>query len=186
VRSRRETNEERKEKHTERKSVILAVAAAIGLLLLAPGGRAEEKEGSGVDWKALGAAKVSLEKGLSAAQQKGRPISGKFETDKGKLQLSVYTASQGKFREVIVDHTSGKVSKTEEIKEGEDLSAATAQNHATAKGKRSLRSAVQKAESDNAGYRAVSVVPSLEGGRSVARIVLENETGTKTVSEGLD
>lgn len=39
---------------------------------------------------------------------------------------------------------------------------------------------------EDAGYRAVSVVPSLEGGRSAAKIVLENATGTKTVSEGLD
>jgi len=54
----------------------MANAATIGLLLLAPGGTAEEKEGPGVDWKALGSAKVSLEKGLSAAQQKGGPISG--------------------------------------------------------------------------------------------------------------
>jgi hypothetical protein len=170
----------------ERARVMAVIAATIGLLLLAPGGRAEEKEGPGVDWKALAASKVSLEKGLEAVERQGRPISAKFEMEDGKLQLSVYTANQNKFWEVIVDHTSGKVSKTEEIREGEDLSAAAAQNQATAKGKKSLRSAVQKAASDNAGFRAVSVVPSLEGGRSVARIVLENATGTKTVSEGLD
>jgi hypothetical protein len=104
----------------------------------------------------------------------------------GKLQLSVYTAKQDKFWEVIVDQTSGKISKTEEIKEGEDLSAAKAQNEAMAKAKKSLRSAVEKAISGNAGYRAISVVPSLEGGRPVAKAVLENATGTKTVSEGLD
>ena len=169
-----------------RKTPILVGAAIVGALLLAGSGRAEEKGGPGVDWKALRAARVSLEKGLGAAQQKGKPISGKFEIDEGKLQLSLYTASQGKFWEVIVDHTSGKVSKTEEIKEGEDLSAAKAQNEAMAKAKKSLRSAVAKAVSGNAGYWAVSVVPSLEGGRPVAKVVLENATGTKAVSEGLD
>jgi len=169
-----------------RKTAILVGAAIVGALLLEGSGRAEEKEVPGIDWKALQAAKVSLEKGLAAAQQKGKPISGKFEMEEGKLQLSVYTASQGKFWEVVVDHTSGKISKTEEIKEGEDLSAAKAQNDAIAKAKKSLRSAVAKVVSGNAGYRAVSVVPSLEGGRPVAKVVLENATGTKAVSEGLD
>jgi hypothetical protein len=126
-------NDERKEKHMERKRVVPLIAATIGLLLLAPGGRAEEKEGPGVDWKALRAAKVSLEKGLAAAQEKGKPISGKFEMNEGKLQLSLYTANRGKFWEVIVAHASGKVSKTEEIKEEEDLSAAKAQSEAMTK-----------------------------------------------------
>jgi hypothetical protein len=179
-------NDERKEKHMERKRVIPVIAAMFGLLLLALGGRAEEKEGPGIDWKALGAAKMSLEKGLAAAQQKGKPISAKFEVDEGRLQLSVYTASQGKFWEVIVDHASGKVSKTEEIKEGEDLSAAKAQSEAMAKAKKSLSSAAQKAVAANAGYRAVSIVPTLEQGKPVATVVLENATGTKTVSESLD
>ncbi len=169
-----------------RKTAILVGAAIAGALLLAGSGRAEEKEGPGVDWKALQAAKVSLEKGLAAAQQKGKPISGKFEMDEGKLQLSLYTANQHKFWEVIVDHTSGKLSKTEEIKEGEDLSAAKAQSEAMAKAKKSLSSAVGKAVAANAGYRAVSVVPTLEQGKPVARVVLENATGTKTVSESLD
>ena len=166
-----------------RKTTIGVVAAIVALLLGAVRGRAEDKS---VDWKMLQAAKVSLEKGLATVERQGKPISGKFEMEDGKLQLSVYTAKQAKFREVIVDHTSGKITKTEEIKEGEDLSAATAQNQAMAKAKKSLRSAVEKAVAANAGYRAVSVLPSSEGGRPVANVVLENTTGTKTVSEGLD
>lgn len=167
----------------ERKRVIPVIAAGVGLFLLSVGGRAEEKS---VDWKTLQTAKVSLEKGLAAAQRQGKPISGKFEMEDGKLQLSIYTEKQGKFWEVIVDHTSGKVSKTEEIKEGEDLSAAKAQSEAMAKAKKNLRSVVAAAVAANVGYRAVSVVPSLEGGRPVAKIALENATGTKSVSEGLD
>ncbi|HYT32585.1 MAG TPA: PepSY domain-containing protein [Thermoanaerobaculia bacterium] len=166
-----------------RKSAIPVVAAIAATFLLATVALAEEK---GIDWKVLEGAKVSLEKGLAAAQQKGKPISGKFEMEYGKLQLSVYTASQGKFWEVIVDHASGKVSKTEEIKEGEDLSAAKAQSEAMAKAKKSLSSAVQKAAASNAGYRAVSVVPTLEQGKPVATVVLQNATGSKTVSKSLD
>ena len=161
----------------------LVTVAVAGLLLLAGGVAAEEK---GVDWKAFEAAKVSLEKGLAAAQQKGKPISGKFELEEGKLQLSVYTAGNGKFWEVIVDHATGKISKTEEIKEGEDLSSAKAQSEAMANAKKSLSAATQKAVAANAGYRAVSVVPSLEQGKPVATVVLENAIGTKTVTENLD
>src|SRR5713101_5198951 len=34
-------------------------------------------------------AKVSLDAGLKASEREGKPISGKFELDEGKLQLSV-------------------------------------------------------------------------------------------------
>jgi hypothetical protein len=167
----------------DRKSTFFTVSALSVALLLTTVLTAEEK---GVDWKAFGAAKVSLEKGLAAAQAQGKPISGKYEMEEGKLQLSVYTAKQNKFWEVIVDYATGKVSKTEEIKEGEDLSAAKAQSEAMGKAKKSLQAATEKALAANAGYRAVSVVPELKDGKPVAAIVLENATGTKDVSESLD
>ena len=158
--------------------------SAIGCLLMLVGTAIAEDKG--VDWNALQAAKVSLGKGLNAAGSKGKPISGKFEVEDGKLQLSVYTASKGKFSEVIVDHLSGKISKSEQIKEGEDYSAAVAQSKAMAKAKTSLSAAVGKALGANPGYRAVSVDASLDRGKPVATVVLENSTGTKTISEKLD
>ena len=154
-----------------------------GAFLLAGVGIAQEK---GVDWKTLEGTKVSLEKALAAAEQKGKPISGKFEMEDGKPQLSVYTASQGKFWEVIVDRTSGKVSKTEEIKEGEDLAAAKAQTDALAKSKKSLRTATEKVVAANPGSRVVSVFPSADSGHPVARVTLTSAAGNKTVSESLD
>jgi hypothetical protein len=148
------------------------VVGMVGILLLSGAGKGAEKEGAGVDWKALQAAKVSLEKGLAAAGQAGKPISGKFEMEDGKLQLSIYTQKQGKFSEVIVDHATGAIAKTEEIKEGDDLSAAKSQSEAMGKAKKTLAAAVAKAVSGNAGYRAVSAVPLLEGGRPIATVVL--------------
>jgi hypothetical protein len=38
---------------------------------------------------ALSEAKVSLQQGLVASESEGQPISGKFEVEDGKLQLSV-------------------------------------------------------------------------------------------------
>jgi hypothetical protein len=166
-----------------RKFAMLLISVIGGVVLQVGAAIAEDK---GVDWKTLEAAKISLAKGLAAAQQKGKPISGKFEMDEGKLQLSVYTASKGKFSEVIVDYTTGKVSKSDQIKEGEDYSDSVAQNKAMAKAKKSLSAAVAKAVAGNTGYRAVSVVPSLEQGKPVAAVVLQNATGTKTVSEKLN
>lgn len=94
--------------------------------------------------KALKDAKVSLEKGLSASESQGKPISGKFEVEDGKLKLSVYTMKGDKFSEVIVDHKTGKVAKTEAITGGGDLTASKVQSEAMAKAKVSLRSALRR------------------------------------------
>jgi hypothetical protein len=166
-----------------RKLAVLVTSAIGGLFLMAGGAIAEDKA---VDWKMVDAAKISLAKGLAAAQARGKPISGKFEMEDGKLQLSTYTAGKGKYWEVIVNHMSGKIAKSEQIKDGEDFTHATDQSKAMAKAKKSLSSAVTKAVAGNAGYRAVSVVPGLEQDKPVATIVLQNATGTKTVSEPLN
>ena len=166
-----------------RKFAMLVASAMGGAFLLVGAAIAEDKP---VDWKALEAVKISLAKGLTGAQSKGKPNSGKFEMHEGKLQLSIYTASKGKYSEVIVNHTSGKIAKSEVIKDGEDFTHATDQSKAMAKAKKSLSAAVAKAVAGNAGYRALSVVPSLEQNKPVAAIVLQNATGTKTVSEPLN
>ena len=136
--------------------------------------------------KALQGVTVSLEQGLSAAESSGTPISGKFEIEDGKLQLSVYTMKGNHFSEVIVDQTTGRVTKTEKIESGEDLAAAKAQSAAMAKTKQSLRAAVDRAVNANAGSRAVSVTATLEGGMPVAKLTVLQGTTFKTVSEKLN
>ncbi|MFX7082914.1 hypothetical protein ABTI41_20435, partial [Acinetobacter baumannii] len=79
-----------------------------------------------------------------ASEQEGRPISGKFELNEEKLQLSVYTAKDGKFSEELVDYTTGKVVKVEAITNGDDLAVANAQNAAMSKARTSLKDAVDK------------------------------------------
>jgi len=171
-----------------RKSTIFALAVTFAWLL---GGHTilaqkyEDKEHAELA-KALKGVKVSLEKGLSASEPQGRPISGKFEVEDGKLQLSVYTMKGDKFSEVIVDHKTGKTAKTEAITGGEDLTAAKAQSGAMAKAKVSLRSATEKAVKANKGFRAVTVTPSLKDGHPVAEVALVKGEEFKTVSEKLD
>jgi hypothetical protein len=136
--------------------------------------------------KALSGAKVSLGAGLTASRNEGKPISAKFEVEDGKLQLSVYTEKPGKFIEVVVDHQSGKVAKSEAITEGEDLTAAKSQSAAMAKAKGSLSDAIAKAVAKNGGYRAVSAVPSLKNGHPIAQVELVKGDKWKTATEKLD
>ncbi len=136
--------------------------------------------------KALGAAKVSLQSGLSASGAAGTPISAKYEVEDGKLQLSVYTKKGSGFSEVIVDHTTGKVAKTDAITSGDDLTAAKAQSEAMAKAKRSLRAAADEAAKANKGYRVVSVMPELKEGHPVAEVTLVKGDEFKVVPEKLD
>lgn len=136
--------------------------------------------------KALTGVTVSLEQGLRASAAQGTAISGKFELEDGKLLLSVYTMKAGKFSEVIVDYKTGKITKTEAITSGEDLTAAKSQRAAIAKAKGTLADAVARVVKANAGARAVSATPALEAGHPVAKVtVLQGQT-FKTVSEKLD
>jgi len=136
--------------------------------------------------KYLPSAKVTLQQGLAAAESQGQPISGKFEVDEGHFQLSVYTARGGKFSEVLVDHATGKVAKSEAITGGDDLADAKKQMATCAKSKKPLKAAVDAAEQSSAGYRAVSVAPELSNGHAVAVVMLLKGTEVKSVSEPLE
>ena len=130
--------------------------------------------------KALGAAKVTLQQGLTASEREGQPISAKFEIDGGRLQLSVYIANSGKFAEVVVDYKTGAIGKTEPITGGDDLTAAKAQRASLAGVKTSLSDATDKAEAESPGYRAISVTPSLKQKHSVAIVELLKGSQIKT------
>jgi hypothetical protein len=139
---------------------------------------------------ALSGAKVSLQQGLVASEAEGQPISGKFEVEDGKLQLSVYTAKDGKFFEVIVDHETGKISKVEPISEGEDLSHAKSQKAAMDRAKVKLADAAVKSMGQAKGpvgdVRVVSVMPELKDNHPEAAIVLLAGKQFSTASERLD
>jgi len=171
-----------------RKFALFTMCAAVIWLLGGNTGWAEKYKGKeGADLaNALQGTKLSLRNGLSASEREGKPISGKFELEDGKLQLSVYTEKGGKFSEVLVDLKSGKVVKVEPIVSGEDLTAAKAQGEAMAKAKLSLRAAIGKVVKADKGFRAVSISPALKDGHPVADITLVKGTEYKAVSEKLD
>src|SRR5262245_13045830 len=131
-------------------------------------------------------AKVTLQQGLAAAAQQGRPISAKFEVEDGKFQLSVYTAKDGKFSEVIVDHTTGKVTKTESITGGADLADAKSQSVAMDKAKTDLKTAVDMSAATTSGSRAINVTPALKDGHPIASVTLRTGQQFQTVEQLLE
>jgi uncharacterized membrane protein YkoI len=153
------------------------------LAALAIPARAEEKSDLA---GRMSEAKVPLERGIAASKVTGTPISAKYEVEDGKLQLAVYTAKGDSFSEVIVDHKTGKVAKSDPITSGDDLTAAKAQNEAVSQGKTPLDAAVAKAVKANKGYQAVSAMPSVKDGRPMVEITLLKGTSSKKVSHPLN
>src|SRR2546430_13280479 len=145
-----------------KRGALLPLAGS-GVLLLgssvAWAGQYDEKERAELA-QALKGAEVSLKQGIVASASKGKPISGKFEVEDGKLQLSVYTAKGGGFSEVVVDPKSGRVAKVEAIEGGEDLTAAKAQADAMAKAKTPLQAAIDAALKKNRSEEHTSELQS--------------------------
>ena len=169
----------------DRRQLLLATIISLTTSLSCYRLYAEERNDPAL-FSLMGNAKVSLQDGLETATTEGQPISAKFEVDDGKLQLSVYTVKAGKFYEVIADHTTGKVSKTEEITEGEDLSAAKSQSEAMRKATTDLKTAASKSAAQIPGSRVVSITPSIKGGHAVASITLLDGPQFKTVEQPLE
>ena len=161
----------------------VALLTIVSLMVggLCPAWSAEQDDATLI--KAVSRAKVTLQQGLTASQREGRPISGKFEMENGKLQLSIYTEKAGKFFEVIVDHVSGSVAKTEPITEGDDLAEAKTQSAAMSKAKTDLKSATNMAA---IGSRAVAVTPELKDGHPVASVSFAKGDKLQTATQPLD
>ena len=90
------------------------------------------------------------------------------------------------FSEVIVDHQTGRITKSEAITGCEDLAAAKQQAEVMAKAKSSLRAAAEAAVKANSGFRVVSVMPTLRGGQPMADVTLAKGREFKTVSAKLN
>ena len=161
--------------------VALLTIVSLTLCGLCPAWSAEQDDAALI--KAMSGAKVTLQQGLTASEPEGRPISGKFEIEDGKLQLSIYTEKAGKFFEVIVDHVSGSVAKTEPITEGDDLAEAKTQSAAMTKAKTDLKSATNRAA---VGSRAVAVTPDLKDGHPVASVSFAKGDKLQTATQPLD
>jgi len=167
-------------------TIIVALALVVTWPLAAAVAWASDEKDHAELAKALKDAKIPLQRGLTASAKEGKPISATYEVEDGKLQLSVYTMKGDTFSEVIVDHKTGKVAKTEPITGGDDLTHAKAQSEAMAKAKRSLEAVAADAVKKNNGFRVVSVMPEMKDGHPVADVTLVKGEEWKTVSEKLE
>lgn len=161
---------------------VVAIIAAVG----ASAALADDPSDKAAMAKQIGSAKITLQQGLAAGEAQGQVISGKYEMDEGKFQLSVYTAKGTALQEVIVDHTTGKIEKAEPLSEAEDIVAGKKQVAVMAKGTTALKDAVDKAEKQAPGFRAVSVEPKSKANHPVAVVTLVKGAQFKTVSESLE
>jgi hypothetical protein len=166
------------------RSTLLIVAISLS------GGLSAPAWAEGGDPAALAAAMkdatATLQGGLKASEPQGTPISAKFEIADGKLQLSVYTMKGDGFMEVVADPKTGAIAEAEKITDADDLKAAESQKAAMAKAKVPLLTATETAVKANAGSRAVSVYPQLQGSNPVAEVTLLQGTTFKKVTEKLD
>jgi hypothetical protein len=161
-------------------SIALLSALAIAFWTIPASAAMSDKEKADLAPVVAGA-KVTLEQGLMASKKNGKPVSGKFEIENGKPQLSVYIVKDGtKYSEVIVDHTSGEIAKAEPITGGDDLTAAKKQSAGLYRATRELREAVKEAKRDNPGYLAVSVWPEMKDAHSIATVTLVKDNDWKT------
>jgi len=168
-------------------SLLVAALAAVSVVFAQQGDDDD-------DDAALGAvvtnAQVSLEQGFAASSGEGVPISGKFEIEKEGAQLSVYTARNDAYAEVIVDHRTGRVAKVIPIVDADDLVSAREQMEVMRHAGVSLEQVTANALKTSPGYRAVSVTPGRKDGRAgappLAKIVLTNGREWKTVYEALE
>jgi hypothetical protein len=169
---------------------VIVLVIAITSPLQSPA-QSDPGEGRETLTRALRGAWLPLESGLAASAREGTPLSAKYEIDDGAFQLSVYTwkgdAYAGdSFSEVIVDYNTGGVTKVDAITDGGDLAAAQSQKAALTRAKRSLADATAAAVKANAGYRAVSAMPKVDGSGPVAEVTLVRGDDWKVVTERLD
>jgi hypothetical protein len=159
------------------------VLAAILLFIAAPG-KAEDADFLELA-KALPDAAISLKDGLALSDFAGRPISAEYEIEGGLLLLFVLAAKEGRFTEIVFDGRSGSLEQVEPVSDADDLEDAKQQNAAMAKADISLLTALEQVEKENEGYRAVSVIPRLDGEAPVAAFVLIEGTDVRKLEKKL-
>ena len=164
---------------------LILLGAAFGFWSAMPGPAWAEENPAALA-AAMKDATATLQDGLKASEREGTPISGKFEIDGGKLQLSVYTMKGDAFTEVVADPKTGAIKEAEAIKDADDLKAAAAQKAAMAKAKVTLVAATEAAVKANPGSRAVSIYPQLNEGSATAEVTLLEGATFKKVTEKID
>jgi len=166
-------------------SLLIAALAAVSVAVAQ---QDDDDDDDAVLGGVVMSAPISLGQRFAASSGAGVPVSGKFEIEKEAAQLSVYTARNDAYAEVIIDHRTGRVAKVIPIVDGNDLASAKEQMEVMRHAGLSLEQVTASALKSSPGYRAVSVTPGREdaGAPPLAKIVLTNGREWKTVYEPLE
>jgi hypothetical protein len=166
-----------------RTPVLILVAAAA---LCAPSAFSAAPNDQATLAAQVASAPITLQQALAAAETRGQPISGKFEIHEGHLRLSVDITKESDLLQILIGHTTGRIVRLDPITAAQDVTAARGRVAAMAKASKALKTAVDEAEQDAMGYRAVSVVPKLRFHHAVATVILVKGKKFKSVSERLE
>jgi hypothetical protein len=166
-------------------NLIRSTILAGSLALTAVPARAEDMDEAALA-TALQGVTTTLESGLRVSEQNGRPLSGKFEMDDGRLQLSVYTAKGDDLMEVVINPADSKIISVQGLTDPEDIEAAKQQKSALSNSAGSLTGTLAKVTAQNPTARAVSIVPQLKEGRPTADIMLLKGKAFSMVSQPID
>jgi len=164
----------------------LVLVAAVALSGVGPVPASAQDEEIAAMAAALKDINLTLQEALKASEKEGQPISAQFEMDDGKLQISIYASKGEDFVEVIADPKTGAIVRSEKITDDDELSDAADQKAAMAKATISLIAAANAAVNDNAGFRAVAILPDLRDDHAIAEVTLLQGTTAKKVTEKLD
>jgi hypothetical protein len=140
--------------------------------------------------RALQGAWLPLESGLAVSAREGTPLSASDEeSTMAPFSCRSIRRRQGLLRrtpswEVIVDYSPVWCSSRDH-RDGGDLAAAGSESR-NGSGQTLAAEATADAVKANAGYRAVSAMPSLDNGHPVAEVTLVHRDGWKVVIERLD
>ncbi len=159
-----------------RRKMLLMTAGATVLGLAALVGFADhnaifadddDDEGQEALIKLLDTAKINLQQGLAASEPQGQPISAKFEVDDGKLQLSVYTAKEGKFSRCWSTYERQGANRAHHRRRRSRCGQFTERGDGQCKDL--FEGSGRQSDAQSANARAVSVVPSLKDGHPSLR-----------------
>jgi len=163
------------------RSAIVVMAAALPSTAMAE----DVDQGHAALAAAFKNVKGTLESGLKAGEQVGRPISAKFLLKGGILQLTLLIVKDDGISEFNLYPTIGTITEVVDVTDPDKVEAATAQKLAIDSATISLFSATESAVRANKGLRAISVLPMVSEGRPAAVVTLLGTDGLRVVTEKL-
>jgi hypothetical protein len=168
------------------KTAMLPLVTLLSMLLAAsvPAQQLYSDSERSVLARVLPNTKLSLPTALKTSERMGTPLSARIEVQDNDLVISVYTAKNDDFSEVVFSARSGSILKVQPV-DGLKRAAAKGETASLIGATVPLHEAVHRAERANPGYWAIRVIPGVVENRPVAIVMLTKNNAFRTVAEDL-